>query len=117
MHPDQLDTLDTLDRQGDIVEMFLAALRAEDFFLNMLDLNGPQLQMMFAETCACMRAIHLLEARVRTGFVKYRREHTRSLRSLGLGPRTHAFKERWCAREGEQTHERAALIYGLGTLA
>ncbi len=116
MNPDQLGTLDTLDRQGDLVEIVLAALRAEDFFLNMLDLNGLQLQMIFAETCAYMRSIHLLEARVCTGFVKYRREYTRSLRSSGMGPHACAFEGRWCAREGDQTHERAALISCLGTL-
>ena len=113
MHPDQPDTWDTLDRQGDLVEIFLAALRGEDFFLQMLDLDGSQLQMLFAETCACMRAIHWLNAVVRTGYVKYRKEHTRRLRALGLGPQTRAFEERWCARLGEQTHEWAALIHCL----
>ena len=33
---------------------------------------GEEKQLMCQETCACMRAIHMIDARVRTGVVKYR---------------------------------------------
>ena len=44
LHPDELDCDTVVDRQGDLVEILLAALRAEEYFFPWLQLSGPQVQ-------------------------------------------------------------------------
>ena len=65
------DTLDSLDHTGDLVEVHMAALRASEYFQGEHGLLGEQYAHEFSRFSRIMQSVHVLDAVLRTGWVKY----------------------------------------------
>ena len=79
-------------------------------------MSGPQCIELNRMFCACMQAIHTIDAMARTGFVKYRQERVPLLRNILYGHHhaqlIESFVQQWCMHGG-MTREWAALIHCL----
>ena len=67
-----------IEMQGDVVEIWLAALRGHEFFSPILPelvaLSGRQIPDLFNRCCELCRTIHLLDGFLATGWLKYKME-------------------------------------------
>jgi hypothetical protein len=120
--PDSDNTKHRLSMMGDVVEIYMAGLRAHHLFRDER-VAGWRLQMRFAEFCSCMRTIDELNGSLYTGYVWYRREHVTPLASFFssscTGGRTSSLAiDSFAALWAGATHrERGSLLLQLGDLA
>ena len=74
MNTTDRDTEDNLDRCGDLIELMAAALRGNARFdepLRTIGITSADKQPIFSLWCEAMRAIHVIDAACRTGYIKY----------------------------------------------
>jgi len=65
---------ESLIKQGDVVELFFATFRGGFVFNEITALKDKDLPTCFNRLCEVMRCVHLLDARLRSGWLKYRGE-------------------------------------------
>ena len=74
-------SLTHVERLSDVIEIIMGGLRGEDWFKGWTEPTDPTL---FAYFCSLCRLIHLLNARLKTGRLKYKNESVRTLKNKGM---------------------------------
>ena len=106
LHPDAALTDRACEMQGDVLEICMAAMRGHREFSDVLPASG--LPVLFNKLCSVCRAIHYLDACLRTGKLKSQNvEGIALLTTHWPELASHAFVQDWLL--GVRTRQRALL--------
>ena len=93
LHPNATASSHAVEMHGDVFEIIMAALRGHPEFQ---EVTPRPLPPMFAKLTYVCRTIHLLDACVRTGHVKFRQERAARIERLMPDMADHPFVQNWC---------------------
>ena len=83
LHPNATLTPNAVEKQGDVIEIVMAALRGHRFFrpifATMTDIGGRSIPELFVVFCDLCKAIQYLDAFLKSGWCKHKREYVPEL--------------------------------------
>ena len=100
LHPEAEVSEHAVEMHGDIFEICMAALRGDLEFKDVLP-EGIELQAVFAKLCEMCRLIHMLDACLRTGRIKWQSERAPRLTYLRPDLANHSFVQIWGMEDPE----------------